>query len=211
MEILFEALFHAKQYGEAERLIQAAQKHSRYNYSRFSEKKWNFYRNNLLFATRRYEEMNFDRPTIDELMKDKSGFYPGCKILEIMSFIERKEFNQIDDKLFALEKILLRQSDIPMNKIIQNGYNPDLKRIIVIFNLLKFLINKNYNALQLKSHYDFIRTLEERNQFFNLLKNGQDDYEWNPIGYEYIRFDEWLKQKAEEQGVEEKKGMQVNG
>ena len=132
-------------------------------------------------------------------------------MLEIMSCIEGKEFNQIDDKLFALEKILLRQSDIPMNKIIQNGYNPDLKRIIVIFNLLKFLINKNYNALQLKSHYDFIRTLEERNQFFNLLKNGQDDYEWNPIGYEYIRFDEWLKQKAEEQGVEEKKGMQVNG
>tara|TARA_B110000003_G_C16391491_1_gene434583 strand:- start:120 stop:293 length:174 start_codon:yes stop_codon:yes gene_type:complete len=31
----------------------------------------------------------------------------------------------------------------------------------------------------------------------NLLIEGEDDYMWNPLGYEMIRFDEWFMEQFE--------------
>ena len=71
--------------------------------------------------------------------------------------------------------------------ILQIQENKDLERIKLIHKILKTL---------LKTGYNFKETYKLEKENVALLKEGKDQYYWNPTGYELIRFEVWFLSKV---------------
>ncbi|MEM7105013.1 MAG: tetratricopeptide repeat protein [Bacteroidota bacterium] len=174
MESLFFAYLRNGDYQEARELALRAHNHKQIKRNNLVKAKWAFYEANL-----EYLEGNVDRAASlvrqnNALLKDRSGWLFGFKILELMITADDNEYDRLDYQLSSLSHLFSR------NKTEKNS------RVRVIRQVLRALISNGGN---------YTKTNESARDKLGLLENGEGDFYWNPEGYEIIRFDEWFKNK----------------
>lgn len=174
IEYQFLSLVRLNKDKELLKVLENGLNHPRINFSSFSAGKWIFYNAVYLFLIKKYTDALVELQKDNALLKDKSGWLFGHKLLEIMSFIELEEFDMIDFRIESLRKLLQQQK------------HKNITRIKTIFSILNRLVKTGY-------HFKKTYELEETN--FLLLSTAKDDFYWDPLGYEIIRFDSWFKQK----------------
>ncbi|MGL5889421.1 MAG: hypothetical protein ACRC3B_06025, partial [Bacteroidia bacterium] len=113
-----------------------------------------------------------------ELANDHRGWMPGYFLLDLQLNLERGFIDVAEHRLDAFRHNVRRHQ--------LDGRNGDqrLTAIMVLLNRL-FKLNIGYKSLR-----------EKEGQRIHLLKQNENDYWWNPAGYELIRFDQWLLKRA---------------
>lgn len=174
LEYIVLAIFQLDDKLLMQEFLEKGSKHPRVSYSKFTEGKWVFYKAVYLFKIMQYTSAIRELQKENELLKDKSGWLFGHKLLEIICFIELEEFDMIDFRIESLRKLLQKQK------------HKNITRIKIVFNVLNTLV---------KTGYQFKKTYQQESENFVLLKSAKDDYYWDPLGYEIIRFDTWFVSK----------------
>ena len=172
---IFLAQFRLDDNEALETTIKSAFKHPKLRSSKFIESKWIFYQAAFHFKMGSFQDCLSELQKESELLKDRSGWLFGHKLLEILSYAEQGEFDMIDFRIEALRKLLQRQK------------HKNIRRIKTVFEILNTLVKTGYN---------FKQTLEKDKEKFLVLEQGEEDYFWDPLGYEIIRFDKWFRSKA---------------
>lgn len=174
LEYIFMAKIQLKAPLNLNETLISGTNHPRLKYSKYIESKWSFYKAIYLYKTRNFDKCIQELQKESELLKDKSGWLFGLKLLEILCYIELEEFDMIDYRIESLRKLLQRQK------------HKNIVRIKSIFNVLNTLV---------KTGYSFKNTYKKEAEIFQLLSESKDEYFWDPLGYELIRFDEWFRSK----------------
>ena len=147
----------------------------------FLKSKWSFFNACLEFKLQDYKKAVVALKNCNELFKDKTGWMLGCTFFEAQCRIEAGNFEWFEYRLDAMKKLMLRH-----NKGLLTNQN---NRFALIFTILKTLNKNNYN---------FVKTIEDEKENIKLLSEEANGYRWNIAGSEPIRFDEWIKGKAEQ-------------
>lgn len=176
MEFWFMGLFMDQQFEEAKQLMSRAFLHPKIKATAFTESKWVFLRAALSFKLKKFETAQQDLLLDSALMKDKSGWLFGHKLLEILCLAEAEDFAFIEFRLEA------------MRKLHQQRKGTHSERLSLIIRILSELVKNdfNYRAVRDKRAGELASLAKDREQYF-----------WNPLGFEIIRFDEWFQTKVE--------------
>ena len=112
--------------------------------------------------------------SVQELVKDKSGWLFGIYLLEILCLFDLEEYGQVSYKIDNLNHLIFRQK------------NNNIIRIKLILKIIKSFIRSPKNAEKVyKQHcINFVK-----------LQSSKGEYYWDPLGFEVIRFDEWFAGK----------------
>ncbi len=175
LEQLFLAGFNARDASIYQSAVARAFAHVKIRSSEMLYGKWMFYKAAAAFID---GELDFSLDTLyadNTLLKDKSGWLFGHRLLEIMILMERKDFDLTDFRIEALRKLLQRQK------------NKSIIRIKAILHILHLFVRQGY------SYKD---TLAEAEPQLQLLESNTGDYFWNPMGFEAVRFDSWFRGKV---------------
>ncbi len=175
IEVMFIATFHLKDYAEAEHLMDEALVHPKIRANKQVPARWEYYKANLYFVNGNYNDAAVMLMKETELTKDKAGWLMGYRVLELMCAVEQDELEVFDYRAESFKKLLQRNKD-------ENVERPRLA--------LKIL------GTFIKTGGDIKKTMLEEKKNIELLKAGKDEYQWDPMGFELIRFDAWLERFA---------------
>lgn len=175
LEQLFIAAFNAQQKVVYQPALDKALGHSKIRSSDMLYGKWLFYKAASQFADGQLEEALNTLHANNILLKDKSGWLFGHRLLEIMILMERKDYDLIDFRIEALRKLLQRQK------------HKSITRIKTIFQVLHIFV---------KEGYDYRATFTETASQLALLESNENLYFWDPAGFEIFRFEVWFRTKA---------------
>ncbi len=145
--------------------------HKQINSSKVIFEKWLFFKSAYYFKIKDYKKCLNILYQTNELTQKKTGWHFSFKLLEILCYIEQEEFDMVNYRIENFRKLLSKKE------------NANFERIKTIHQILKSL---------LKFGFDFKKVLIKENENLNLLKEGKDEFYWNPLGFEIIRFDEWF-------------------
>jgi len=173
LQWLFFAQFHSGALDQAGQTLERAFAHPKRKASDFLHGKWWFYRASFYFAKGNYDDSLNALDQNRKLLKDKSTWMLGTRLLEIMNFVEQEQFRLIDFRVEALRKLLQKQKK--------------KTRIQSILKILQTLVN---------NHYDFDIAINKEKELIRKLKDGEEDFYWDPMGFEMIRFEEWVGRKS---------------
>lgn len=178
LEKLFFACFRNKDYAHAGEVLKKALNHKQLKYSENLKARWLFIKAGLEFSKCDFEGSLKSLRKDTTLLKDKSGWLLGYCILEIMNRVEKGNYDWVDYRFEAFKKMVQRY-----------GHKKDAggnKRSALILQILRALIRNNYN---------FELVAQKESTPLDLLRNAKDEYFWDPMGYEIVRFDEWVESK----------------
>ena len=144
--------------------------------SKIREEKWNYLSAYNYCRLGDFEKSKELLNNCKNLTINKSGWYLGVKLLLLILSIKEKQANPT---AIQLENLL---------KLFRNLEEEYIMRFKAIYKIVKFLGN---------NQFDFKLALKKQKYHLNLLIEGEDDYMWNPLGYEMIRFDEWFMEQFE--------------
>ena len=135
---------------------------------------WMFYKANLEFAQQNFQECLALLQKQTVLTKDKAGWWLGYKLLEMLCIIELKNYDWLEYRTETFRKLLskVRTENIARPKI--------------ILQLLKALVKDNFDYKSVSAKFQ---------DQLNMLKQSKNEYRWDPMGYEIIRFDTWWMEK----------------
>jgi tetratricopeptide (TPR) repeat protein len=175
-EYCFLGYYYNHQHKKAITVFNEAQNIPQINSSVMRREKWNY-----MLAFNEYKLGNNDNAikylnNCSNLIKDSSGLYLGIRLLNLIISTDKKEVFPTDLKLNNLMRVF-RQLE-----------KENISRFRSIYKVVRFLTNNQFN---------FKLTLEKQANHLDLLKEGEGDYLWNPLGYEMIRFDEWFMSKVD--------------
>jgi tetratricopeptide (TPR) repeat protein len=174
LEVLFLSCYYDKNWERAHNILERALNHPKLNSNAFLPAKWHYYKTNLLFKERKYEESTLALNDCSELLNDRTGWLYGYKIMDILLAFENGTEFLIDSKVANYKKILRKQNGASM------------ERPKVILKILETLIRK---------HYNFKETAKIQKNLLQLLDEKNTNYTWEPMGYELIPFNEWFESK----------------
>ncbi|MCU0433051.1 MAG: hypothetical protein MUC87_06325 [Bacteroidia bacterium] len=109
-----------------------------------------------------------------DLVNDHRGWMPGLFLIDLQLNLERGMMDVAAHRLNAFRYSVRRP---------ETDKTPNDKRLGTIMLLLNKLIRSNLGFKQLD--------IQEAHRI-ELLRRNEDDFWWNPAGYELIRFDKWL-------------------
>lgn len=176
LEVLFFAYFRSYLFDEAKYILDRAFVHPRLKANAFYHAKWLYLRACLEFSNHEFDKALKTLNESTELNKDKSGWLLGYRLLELLIMAEIDDFEWFDFKLENFRKLLQRQK------------TENVQRSKVIFTVLKTLAKMNF---------DYFDTMEKENKNITLLEEAQGELQWDPKGFEVIRFDDWIKSKMD--------------
>ncbi|MEZ4883581.1 MAG: hypothetical protein R3E32_02500 [Chitinophagales bacterium] len=174
LEFLFWTYFRTGDLVAAESTIENALNHKYINRSPHFSAKWKYLKANLMFLKGDLEAAHDYLLQSDELTKDKGGWYIGFKLLLIYITFEQENYYWLESQLENFRKLIARNKQA------------NLKRAKVIHKVAHTL---------LQNHGDFQRAQELSQRELSLLSNAEKDMEWDPTGYEVVRFDDWFNKK----------------
>ncbi len=172
LEQLFLAAFNAHQHEVYHQALDKALAHGKIRSSAMLYGKWLFYKAAANFRDGKLEDALNTLYADNTLLKDKAGWLFGHRLLEIMILMERKDYDLIDFRIEALRKLLQRQK------------HKAITRIKTTFQILHIFV---------KEGYSYKHTLIEAKAQMELLEGNNDQYFWDPLGFEVIKFDDWFK------------------
>lgn len=176
IEVMFIATFHYKDFEEAEKLMEVALQHPKIKANKQVPARWEYYKANLFFVNGKYNEAAVMLMKETELTKDKAGWLMGYRVLELMCAVEQDDLEVFDYRAESFKKLLQRNKE-------ENVERPRLA--------LKIL------GTYIKTGGDIKKAIQEEKDNIMLLSEGKGEYQWDPLGFELIRFDEWLNKLAQ--------------
>lgn len=172
-ELLFYAYMGKREYKEALNVIQHSENLCLKNVNNNLKYKWLYFKANVKFMQGDYSDsMKFLQQIY--LAKNDRNFIICYKILELMIIAEFKDYTWYENKMENFRKLLSPY---------RNG---ELQRCLNIYRVLKSLLDTNFN---------FKKTLYQESENLTSIYADYTPHSQNPIGYEIIRLDEWLKRK----------------
>jgi len=179
MDYLFFAHLRNKDYLAATQVIQDALKHKQINTgNRLIKARWLFFRANLEYLQGDLDAAAKSLSTNDHITSDKSGWNLGYKLLQMMIHIDENDLFLVDYQIKNFNRLLSPKKTETEN----------IARARVISKVIRLFI---------KHRGDFKETFEVAKEEIEALTKGEGELFWDPMGYEVIRFDEWLKQKRD--------------
>lgn len=175
IEAQFVATFHNKDYAAASKIVEIARLHPKYKANKQIPAKWDYYKANLSFVNGDYNDAAVVLMKETELTKDKAGWLMGYRVLELMCAVEQDDLDVFDYRTESFKKLLQRNKE-------ENVLRPR--------TALKIL------GTYIKTGGDIKKTMQDEHENIELLKSGKGEYVWDAMGFELIRFDEWLDRLA---------------
>ena len=179
MDYLFFAHLRSEDYPAAAQAIEEALKHKQINAgNRLIKARWLFFRANLEYLQGDLDAAAKSLSTNDHITSDKSGWNLGYKLLQMMIHIDENDLFLVDYQIKNFNRLLSPKKTETEN----------IARARVISKVIRLFI---------KHRGDFKETFEVAKEEIEALTKGEGELFWDPMGYEVIRFDEWLKQKRD--------------
>jgi|GEM_PF-828161 len=180
MDYLFFAHLRNQDYDNAEITIKNALEHKQINAgNKLIKARWLFFHANLEYLKGKHKEAAQSLRTNEHIMSDKSGWNLGCRLLEMMIDMEANDLFLVDYKIKSFNRLLS-----PKNTETEN-----IERARLISKVIRLFI---------KHRGDFNETFDVAKNDIQALEDGEGKLFWDPMGYEVIRFDEWLRDKRDE-------------
>jgi len=133
---------------------------------------WQYFESYLLFQEGKMQESLTLNHDCQRILKSNQDYFLGSKLLEIMILIEKNEWDWVEFKLESFRKTL---------------YSTKGK--------IKNRIKSFYHSVQhLQKLTESSRSTEiEKFRHFQLLKNCQDSFRWQPGTFEIIPYHQWIQ------------------
>jgi hypothetical protein len=171
IETLFLAHFYNNDAKKADQVLQRALTHPKLNSNKFLPAKWHYYKACYLFKQKKFNEANDAMSNCTYLLEDKTGWLYGYRILDIMITLECNEAFLVDSKVANFKKIIGKQKNINSSRA---------KTTLKILDTL------------VKRHYEYKLIYKSQKANILTLQEAKETHLWEPIGYELIRFEEWI-------------------
>jgi len=170
--VLFTSIFNLKKYKEALLLAKKFQRSKLLKKYPMRREKWHFFEAAIRFKLGEYDLSMKALRNCNEILKDKSGWQYGYRILEILIQYENGGAEILDNYILNFRRFI-------------RGHTVQSKtRISLILKVLSALEKSQFNFKRIaRSHVGMLRTLEE----------GKGLYFYEPSGFELIRFDQWFR------------------
>lgn len=172
-ELFFYVYMVKGEYNDALNVILHSEKFYMNNVNNDLKYKWFYFKANVKFMQEDYSDSMKCLQQIN-LAKYDRNFIICYKILELMIIAEFEDYSWYENKMENFRKLLSPY---------RNG---ELQRCLKIYQVLKSLLETNFN---------FKKTLQLESENLISIYNDYTPHSQNPIGYEIIRLDEWLKGK----------------
>ncbi len=132
------------------------------------------YQSTLLFLQNKKKESVVLLRQNSNLSEDKEGWFLGIKILDIIIALDDKDIDSVDYQYKATRAQLQRYP------------NANAARLKLILKIVQAFIKTRNHSLAAAMAEAELR----------LLYAGQNEFYWDPYGFETIRFDTWYLSKA---------------
>lgn len=174
LEFLFWSHLRNNNKKEAGEILYQALTHECIDATVFHKSKWMYLKANLAFLQHDYDAAMEALVDTHGITKDKSGWMLGYKLLQIYVGFENEEYYWLEFQLENFRKLIERQT------------RGNMERAKTIHKIARSLLNLggDFKTLQIKEQ-----------KRLNLLEEGKDEYYWDPMGFEVIRFDSWVHKK----------------
>ena len=136
--------------------------------------RWHFFKKYSDYLIGDISSSAFSVATESVIAKDKTGWYLGERILEMMVLTDEKQWDILGYRVIAFYQHLQRH---------KKSITGRPKLIHKIFKVL------------LKQGGNFKITAEKCKNELASLKAGKEEFYWDPQGYELIRFDDWFAER----------------
>ncbi len=178
MEYLFFAHLRNRDYENAMQIVEQGLSHQQINRgNKLIQARWLFFKANLEYLKGDFGKAAKSLSTNEHIAKDKSGWYLGYKLLQMMIHIEENDLFLVDYQIKNFNSLLARKK------------RENIQRAKAISKVIR---------LFMRARGDFEETFKIAAPEIAELSAGENELFWDPISYEVIRFDEWLHSKKEE-------------
>lgn len=173
LEALFFAYFRNEEYHNAEKLLNSVMSDKRICADAATMARWKYFHANLLFSRGFYKE-SLNTLNYAGFKKEQQGWLIGNKIMELLNIIELKDYEWFEFKIESFRKVLTSLK------------YKESARYLTSYQLFKYLY---------KTQFNFNLTLTHESDSFSKLRDGQDNYYWDPMCHEVIKMDNWFSSK----------------
>ncbi len=174
LNLLFAVYIAERKLPEAKDILQKALKSKMVTTNSFQKAKWGYYEANLHFLENDYKHCLQILVRYSEIAKDKTGWYMGFRLLELLCLIELGDFEFVAIKLNSFKQFFKRNHSI------------NLHRYRSVHKLLASLRTHQYNYAKTYSiHQVLITELEQASGAFYR----------DPMAFELITVEKWLVDK----------------
>ncbi|MBX7182557.1 MAG: hypothetical protein K1X82_10615 [Bacteroidia bacterium] len=173
LQRLFLAHFHLKNFETCQEILDQAFNHPKFREKKYTFTIWNYYKACLFFKFGHYKEaMACINQDVTNLASDRGELFFCHKVLFFQIQLETgKEF------LWSYELTNFRKS-------MQSIKSLKMDRQRVIFRILQSLDTQVFD-------FPYVRQRE----YAHFDKLELDQYKWNPLGFELIKFEDWFEMK----------------
>lgn len=180
LEQLYYCYIRKRDLKNAGEIVDRAFQNKKVTYNGFINAKWWFFKAGLEFLNQDFAKALGSLKNSTALLKDKTGWMLGYTMLEVMCRLESGNIEWCEARMEGLRKIMLRYTSAC-------DENCDA-RMESMFRLLRSLR---------AAEYDYAQLQEAEKERLALMAGNEGMYRWDPTGYELVRFEDWLKEKAE--------------
>jgi len=177
LELEVLSFFYSSQYQQATEKLRELLKENNHNISPFRRGQWKYYLSYLDYLSGDGRKANQDLDANDEMVNDKKGWGIGVKMLKLLIHANNENESIFTSTLESIQRAL---NDKEESKSIR-------KRERTILTILRRLKNNNFN---------FKLTLANSKRELERLVSTEEQYAWEPMSAELIRFEYWFEEQA---------------
>jgi hypothetical protein len=177
-EMEFYANFYMGNFAESRYIVQHIFEAANKAEHSFNISKYAYFNACCDLAEGKYSELNNKLNETKEIEKDREGWNIAVRLLAILGHLECGHFDLADAKIESLRKHIER---LLKEKEVRHRY-------ITIVKILRDLVNNSF---------DFEKIWLTRTAYFETLyAEKEEEYRWNVLSPELIRFEVWFEAKA---------------
>jgi phosphoribosylformylglycinamidine (FGAM) synthase PurS component len=174
MEILFLAYFRDNDIENAKTILDKTFANPIIGNTGTMKAKFHFYMACYYYNVKKINQVNKHLNQAYPLFQDKKGWEIALRLLDIMIYIDRKDFYYLNIYLLKVKNVMKKMK------------NENMLRLIEIMKVVNAICKYNGNKkMVLKAVSSSIKKLNE----------AKGEYYWSQNSYEFYRFDEWIKDK----------------
>ena len=181
LQFLVQSEIATNEFDKAITSIEKAFKHSRISARENLKPRWLFIKSSVEFLK---GDVNASFKTLNSdgyLMKQQDEWNLQFRLLEMMQLIAMKDEEWLEFKLDTTRKFLTRHKNL------------DSSRTRTFIDVISNLLRKDL---------DFKQISEKNRQSLKLCAEESEEYTWNPMGPEIVRFDFWVLKQIPNQETE---------
>lgn len=174
LNLLFAVYIAERKLLEAKDILQKALKSKLVTTDAFQKAKWRYYEANLYFLQKDYKQCLQILSHYSEIAKDKTGWYMGFRLLELLCQMELADFEFVGIKLNSFKQFFKRNHSINLHR-----YR----------NVHKLLASLHTHQ------YDYAKTYNKHQALIVELERANGAFYRDPMAFELITVEKWLVDK----------------